>query len=167
MKNSTKQQQEKLFVCRLKDIQGELEYYFTDFEGNTEYTVVLRKSQDVVRIIFIDEDSKCISFTTDVIEDFTTITMEEILKQLINNIYQEQLNWRNSVIRNWKSFSAQKVKSLTLWLSRGNTDKVDVINLQLVERYKLVEQYKNDVNYYKHFVCALYYIKNNLIEEVA
>lgn len=172
--NLTKQQQENLFTSRLKDIQGELEDYFTDYEGNKEFMVVCRYITNFyaseeeggincVGFIFIDEDNRCIDFRTKHIEDFTTIYMEDIIKQLISNVYDKEINWRNSVIRNWKAFSSMKVKSLSTWMARGNTKKVNKINEELVNRYKLVESYKNDVNYYKMFVSSLYFVKDNLV----
>lgn len=164
---------------QLLKVEQLLEEYFTyyDEEEIKEFNVQITEFKkfdtkneeegiiDCIGLTFIDTDNNnnTYFFRTKT----NNLTLEEVITQLINCMYEEEINYRNRVIRNWKSFSARKVKSLGIWLEKGNAEKVDTIQQELVERLQLVEKYKNQVDFYKRFVKSLYSCKRELIDKEA
>lgn len=163
---------------QLRQVEGLLEQYFNyyDEEEIKEFNVEIKELKkfnteteeegiiDCLGLTFTDtEDSSTYFYRTKT----NDANLEEIIEQLIGSIYVEEINYRNSLVRNWKSFSARKVKSLGTWLEKGNTEKVTIIQNELIERLELVEKYKNQVDFYKRFVRSLYSAKKELIETAA
>ncbi|WP_035290227.1 hypothetical protein [Clostridium sp. KNHs214] len=115
---------------------------------------------------------ECDNNETEILEEYMwdieeEATKEEILKQIIYCFYDTEINWRNTYINGWKAFTKRKIKSMCIWNGRDNVEKVRTIEKELMERYTITERYKNQVNYYKNFIRALYEAKNKLIGEVA
>lgn len=94
-------------------------------------------------------------------------TLEENIMSLIKDIYNSDINYRNKLIKNWKTFSARKVGSLSKALAKGNNKRIAEINAELVKKLKLVEEYKKEVFYYKMFVSLLYRVKEQIAVKVA
>lgn len=119
---------------------------------------------EIIILDIIDENDEILhTYSSQKIFD----TMEENIKSLIGFVYVEDINYRKRFINNFKgAFMTRKMKSLSIAISKGNTDKVNKINIELVERYKISEKYKNDINYYKMFVRTLYYVLDKLKMEV-
>lgn len=163
---------------QLTKVENLLEQYFTDYDEEEikEFNVKIQEFKnfdtkieeegiiDCIGLTFIDTESNSTYFYRTKTAD---ATLEEIITQLIDSVYTEEINYRNSVIRNWKSFSARKVKSLAAWLEKGNTEKVTAIQRELIDRLQQVEKYKNQVDFYKRFVRSLYSCKNDLIDKEA
>ncbi len=163
---------------QLKQVEGLVEQYFTywDEEEIKEFEVTIKELKnfnteteeegtiDCLGLIFTDTDNGDTYFFRTKTND---ANLEEIIDQLVGSIYVEEINYRNSLVRNWKSFSARKVKSLGIWLEKGNTEKVASIQNELIERLQLTEKYKNQVEFYKRFVRSLYHAKKELIETAA
>lgn len=85
---------------------------------------------------------------------------EQLFKELISEMYYQYINGANSLVKNWKTYSARKVKSLALWSQRNNTEKIASINKDMIERYIAVENAKNTVKYFKMFISMFYNIKS-------
>ncbi|MCD3217858.1 hypothetical protein G8S55_11580 [Clostridium botulinum C] len=104
-------------------------------------------------------------------EEYTYITkpddenIESIILKLVGAIYTADINCRNSYIKGFQAFSKRKIKSLTLWLDKGNEQKVNGINKELVERYKLTEKFRDEVYFYKSFVGDLYQAKDIMLNK--
>lgn len=95
-------------------------------------------------------------------------TLEENIKSIIGAIYNEDINYRKRIIRNYKgSFLSRKIKSLNNAIAKGNTDKVNAINMEIIEKYKQSEKCKNELVEFKSFISLLYRTKDLLISKVA
>lgn len=90
-------------------------------------------------------------------------TLEENIKSLIGSIYAEDINFRKRIISNYKgAFLSRKIKSLSKAITKENADKVNEINMEIVEKYKQAEKCKNELVEFKSFVSLLYRTKDCL-----
>ena len=88
-------------------------------------------------------------------------TLEENIKSLIGAIYAEDINYRKRNITNYKgTFLSRKIKSLSNAIAKGNADKVNEINMEIVEKYKEAEKCNNELTEFKSFVSLLYRTKD-------
>lgn len=161
---------------QLIKVENLLEQYFTYFDEEEikEFNVKIQELKNFNTESEEEGMIDCIGLTYTDTEDGSTYfyrtktndaTLEEVITQLIGSVYEDEINYRNSLIKSWKSFSARKVKSLGTWLEKGNTEKVTTIQKELVERLQLVEKYKHQVDFYKRFVRSLYSCKKDLIDK--
>ncbi|NMM65479.1 hypothetical protein HBE96_23150 [Clostridium sp. P21] len=98
------------------------------------------------------------------IEYIENINIKTILKIIINYLYETEINYRSNYIRRTANTYKTKAKSITLWLDRGNTDRVNKINSEIAERYKQDLIYKREVEEYKEVVRDLYNCLNELVK---
>lgn len=112
---------------------------------------------DVITMqVFSDDELLYTYSTTEVFG-----TLEENIKSLIGAIYAEDINYRKRTISNYKgAFLSRKIKSLSNAMAKGNTDKVNEINMEIVEKYKQAEKCKNELTEFKSFVSLLYRTKD-------
>ncbi len=122
--------------------------------GCVEYKLSLDNRDNIRFVVGCDDDI----FENSTIEIEPTILGDEesIIKSIINFLYENEINYRNNYIRKTKSFNNRKIKSMTLWLSRGNTDRVQKINEELAERYKTTKKIENEIEEYKDYIRDLY-----------
>ena len=93
-------------------------------------------------------------------------TLEENIMSLIGAIYAKDINDRKKFIKNYKgAFLARKVRSLSIAMAKGNTEKVQAINAEIVANYHQSQEYQQELLEYKPFVCLLYRVRNIVVAE--
>ncbi|NGT96515.1 hypothetical protein G6Y98_12025 [Clostridium perfringens] len=125
-----------------------------------EFSVKITKQELGYKLCIKSTDNK-IELFADVLED---IDLSQLMYLFIKNLYYTEVNWRTKEIHRTKSFLYRKAKQLATWSARNNTDKVEKINKEIVERYKETENLKQEVAYYKQFVSVFYDIKTDIEE---
>lgn len=90
------------------------------------------------------------------------INAEEILMDIIHELYDSNINWMNKYIRGTKAFNSRKIKSISNWDYKGNKDKVDVLVQDLIERHKTTNKMKSDITLYKSIVNDMYKVLNEI-----
>jgi len=103
-------------------------------------------------------------------DDFIKYTMEiekadnitDILKGLINYLYENEINNRQAYLKGDKGYFNRKHKSLALWLDRDKQDKVNTIVEDIAKRYKESKSTENEVRHYRGFASGFYYCLNAL-----
>lgn len=114
---------------------------------------------DVISMQVFTDDELLYTYSTTQVFD----ALEENIKSLIGAIYAEDINYRKRYVSNYKgAFLTRKIKSLSNAISKGNTDKVNAINAEIVEKYKQAEKCKNELVEFKGFVSLLYRTKDCL-----
>lgn len=125
------------------------------------YVVKLNKNKDIECRIYDEiECENCNYVITIPNENITGI--KDILKCFINEIYEKEINWRNSCLKSNKGWYSRKHKSTNLWLERGNEVKALEIAKEIAERYKNSKLLENQVTHFKVFISRLYYALNVL-----
>lgn len=95
-------------------------------------------------------------------------SMEENIMSLIGAIYAKDMNDRKKFIKNYKgAFLARKVRSLSVAMEKGNTEKVQAINTEIVAKYHQAQQYQQELLEYKPFICLLYRVKDSIEKQTA
>lgn len=84
------------------------------------------------------------------------VNAEEILTDIIHELYDSNINWMNKFIRGTKAFNSRKIKSIDNWDSRGRKDKVDELVQDLIVRHKTTQKMKSDLTLYKNIVNDMY-----------
>ncbi|MFR1707631.1 MAG: hypothetical protein ACLSV2_01920 [Clostridium sp.] len=118
------------------------------------------KDNDIICKIYDDENIEYIMK----IEKVEGI--ENILKEFIGHLYEEEINYRTKFIRGSKGYNNRKIKSLCTWTERGKQEKVDDIVKELTSRYKITKRLESDVRYYKTFISDLYKCLDKLCPEL-
>ena len=109
----------------------------------------------MLTITFEDEESKTIYFCK------YTRDFNMDIKEIIKNIYREDVNWRNSRIKRFKSgFMSNKVRSLNTAMKNNNEKRIKQINEDIVVEYRYCENLKNQVCTYKKFISLIYEFMN-------
>lgn len=142
----------------LLELQKTFEEYFSECEDEFYLFKFSSNKESITLMCNMGEDDNFEEvFRLEVanVDDF-----EELFKSLISEMYDGYINGCNRLVKNWKNYSARKVKSLALWTGRSNADKVASINKDLIDRYVAVENAKNTVRYFKTFISMFYNIKN-------
>ncbi|MBZ9635522.1 hypothetical protein [Clostridium sp. FP1] len=152
----------KLTTKQLKINLQEIEAVInTHAEWEEEYwTYKLELNNNEIIINIFDDEYLQEAFAIGVIEGKTDVL--NICKSIINNIYENEINSRQNYINKNKSFNNRKIKSMALWLSRENIDRVNKINMELVERYNTTIKVTNELSTYKSYVRDLYNVLNVL-----
>ncbi|WP_053957148.1 hypothetical protein [Inediibacterium massiliense] len=132
---------------KIEIIKNELSEYFRQFE-DLDLKFYIDEGDEVKEILEFCTENKA--------DD-----VEELCKQLISFIYDEEINWRNKIVRGFKTFCNRKIVQLDKYMRTENTEKVEEINRDMIKQYKIVQEQKSEVQFYKMFVSALYYVRNN------
>lgn len=112
---------------------------------------------DVITMQIFADDELLYTYSTTKVFD----TLEENIKSLIGAIYADDINYRKHYISNYKgAFLTRKIKSLSIAIAKENTDKVNAINAEIVEKYKQAEKCKNQLVEFKNLVSLLYRAKD-------
>ncbi|MVX64637.1 hypothetical protein GKZ28_13135 [Clostridium chromiireducens] len=126
------------------------------------------------KLYLIDKDNDFeVSIIVDVLDSDETVLhkikverigigAENILTDIIHELYDSNINWMNKYIRGTKAFNSRKIKSISSWDSKGNKDKVDVLVQDLIERHKTTNKMKSDVSLYKSIVSDMYKVLNEI-----
>ena len=145
----------------INDIEKRLNDRFAD--ENERFNFSVKEADGIIRLKCFDNENE----ETFTVQAGNSENIDEILVGLIANLYDIHINPHNKIVKSWKRFSTTKVKSLMKWMQKNNENRITVINVELVNKCKLVEDSKRKVNYYKQFVSALYDIRreNGWIDE--
>lgn len=120
------------------------------------------------KLYLIDKDNDFeVSIICDVLDSDETIlhkikverigvSAEEIIMDIIHELYDTNINWMNKFIRGTKAFNSRKIKSIASWDSKGKKDKVDKLLQDLIVRHKTTNKMKSDVSLYKSIVSDMY-----------
>ncbi|GKX65816.1 hypothetical protein [Inconstantimicrobium mannanitabidum] len=125
------------------------------------YKLKLKRNEIECRIYEEIECENCNYVITIPNENITGI--KDILKCFINEIYEKEINWRNSCLKSNKGWYSRKHKSINLWLTRGKEDKILEISKQIAERYSNSKRLENEVEHFKVFISRFYYALNMLV----
>lgn len=148
----------------LKKIQNVLnDWEEWEIENGDAYGYVLKlnKNKDIELRIYDEIECESCNYSVAIPNENIT-SIKDIVKGFINEIYDKEINWRNSCLRSNKGWYSRKHKSINLWLSRDKEDKVLEISKQIAERYSNSKLLENQVSHYKTFVSHLYYALNVL-----
>ncbi|WP_160678727.1 hypothetical protein [Clostridium sp. C8-1-8] len=141
----------------LKELEERMNrYYGFDFLQE-EYSFKVKDQGEEVSVICYDGDTKELVWDLNIpiVDD-----MDQLLKNMISQFYEDYINHYNRIIRSWSGYSARKVKSINTWLIRNNMDRVNKIQLELVEQYKRFAEAKDVVAHNKQFIKMFYHIKD-------
>lgn len=130
----------------------------TDFQTTLKYD----KKDNIFKFNAI-WDEEC-TFICD-IENVNDINLYNLLKTIISEVYDQEINWRTKATKSYNAFLRRKATSLTLWNSRDNKDKVDKIVQDVIEKYKNVEEYNSEVATWKDLVGLLYSASDTFCKE--
>lgn len=142
----------------LLELQKKFEEYFSECEDEIYLFKFTSNKESITLMCNMDEE--------DDYEEVFRLEMpnvgnfEQLFKELISAMYEKYINEANSFVKNWKNYSARKVRSLLLWTNRNNTEKIAEINKDLIERYIAIENAKCTVRHFKIFISMFYNIKN-------
>ncbi|MCB2354356.1 hypothetical protein [Clostridium estertheticum] len=137
----------------LQAIEDELNksYDYTE-EGYWTYKLALNKNTIVMNIFDGDEIEE--NYGIEINEEKEGI--KSLLQDIINFIYENEINHRQNYVNKSKSYYSRKIKSMALWMGREKTEKVNAINIDLVERYNTTTKLKNELDYFKGFTSDFY-----------
>ncbi|OOM76597.1 hypothetical protein [Clostridium sp. BL-8] len=148
-------------VLTNKEILGAIQTILNDREEweleNGCYMYNLKKQEDkIVLQIFEEEidgvyDSLYAEFIADVSDDSV-----QIIKGLITDIYESNLNYKQQFARQTPSFYKRKIKSIANWTNKNKMDKVQELTKQLTERFVEDRIVLNDITNLKDIVRDLY-----------
>lgn len=144
-----------------KEILGAIQTILNDREEwellNGCYMYNLKKQEDkIVLQVFEEEvdgefDSLYAEFFTDISDNSV-----QIVKGLINDIYENCLNYKQQFARQTPSFYRRKIKSIANWTNKNKMDKVQELTKQLTERFLEDRRISNDIVNLKEIVKDLY-----------
>lgn len=141
----------------LKEIEKELNTH-EEWEQEVWTYKLSRKDNIIVCKILDDENVECIiQIESDDYEDSA-----DIITGLINYLYENEINYRQSFIKGTDAYNRRKIKSMANWSSKGNDEKVNKIQEELICRFKATNNEKAEVQIYKEFVRDFYRCLNNI-----
>ena len=90
------------------------------------------------------------------IENANNMNLYQIFKEIISEIYDDEINWLNRANKGYNAFLRRKAKSLILWNSRNNQIKVSGILTELTEMNNKIESNKKEIYIWKDIVRVLF-----------
>ena len=90
------------------------------------------------------------------IENADNMNLYEIFKEIISQIYDDEINWLNRSNKGYNAFLRRKAKSLILWNSRNNQIKVSGILTEITEMTNKIESNKSEICIWKDIVRLLF-----------
>ncbi|MCB2300634.1 hypothetical protein LGL55_10480 [Clostridium tagluense] len=148
----------KQLKVNLQEIENVINAHEEWEEEYWTYKLALKKNE--IHVNIFDDEWLEETFTIEIVED--NIDVENICKNVINHIYETEINSRQNYVNKTKAFNSRKIKSMSLWLSRNNIEKISKINMELVERYNTTIKMNNTLSTYKSYVSNLYNVMNVL-----
>lgn len=115
------------------------------------------------KIICIIDDDGC-EYTLKV--DYENDDNEmSVIKKLTKEVYEKEINWRNKFIKDTSEFYSRKIESLSNWMKKENSKRMEKINLELVNRCEISREYCYENRKFKTWVSDLYNVLNILIPD--
>ncbi|NMM64382.1 hypothetical protein HBE96_17315 [Clostridium sp. P21] len=150
-----KQQKQELkeSLKAIEEVLNRHEQYEIDNGDYYDYALLLHKDTILFDISVEDEDLQSYEIE---ITDVNKSDVKSICKLLINYIYENEINPRQSYVKNANNFRKRKIKSLCLWSERFDETKVEKINKELIEHYQKVKEYENKISKYKNYISDIY-----------
>ncbi|MCT4543504.1 MAG: hypothetical protein N4A63_08180 [Vallitalea sp.] len=149
-------------LIKIEEVLNQHEQYEIE-NGCVDYSLKLNKDNTIQFKILDDEyvldEDKIVENYKIELSDFD---IKSIVKSIINYLYENEINHRSTFIRSTRAYNNRKIKSMALWLGRGNQDKVDLINKDLVHRHDTTNKMKSDLVEFKGYVRDLYNCMSNL-----
>lgn len=152
-----------------KEIKGLLKIVETELNKHDEYEVqayengglelytyklLLNKNKDIECRIYPYEND-CCEYVIKIPKD-DILDSKNLLKGLINYIYENEINFRKQFITANKGFYARKHKSIATWTERENMEKIIQITNQIADRYSITKDLEKKITYFKQFVTDFY-----------
>lgn len=166
-----KQQKQELkeSLKAIEDVLNQHEQYEIDNGEYYDYDLLLHKNIILFDISVEDEGLESYEIG---ITDTDSVDVKSICKILINHIYENEINPRQSYVKNSNNFRKRKIKSLCLWSERFDETKVEKINKELIEHYQKVKEYENKISKYKNYISDIYSVlwtlcKNWKVEDIS
>lgn len=88
-----------------------------------------------------------------------------VIKKLTKEVYEKEINWRNKFIKDTSEFYSRKIESLSNWMKKENSKRIEKINLELVDRYEISRRYCSENRKFKTWISDLYNALNILIPD--
>lgn len=142
----------------LKELEKRLNDYWKVFEecGQEFYTFKVKECKDGDLMVKCFNDDGSLEW---IIEAEYNSDMAALIKNIIYEFYETMMNPHSRVVKNFKGYSARKIKSLRNWMLKENEEKVKQVNLDMIEQYKKYSDAKFIVSENKKFVNMFYFIK--------
>lgn len=125
------------------------------------YVLKLNKNKDIELRIYDEIECESCNYSV-AIPNENIAGIKDILKSFVNEIYEKEINWRNSCLKSNKGWYSRKHKSICTWTERENLQKILQITNQIADRYKNSKLLERDIEHFKVFVSRLYYALNCL-----
>lgn len=90
------------------------------------------------------------------------INSDEILLDIIHDMYENTINPMFKFINGTKAFNSRKIKSIDNWDKKGNKDKVDILVQDLIKRHRTTNKMKYEVDMYKSIVSDMYKVLDKI-----
>lgn len=113
-------------------------------------------------ICIIDDDGCEYTLKVDYESDDNAIS---VIKKLTKEVYEKEINWRNKFIKDTSEFYSRKIESLSNWMKKENSKRMEKINLELVNRCEISREYCYENRKFKTWVSDLYNVLNILIPD--
>lgn len=142
-----------------KELEQRLNDYWKDSQdecGQEFYTFKVKKCKDGDVMIKCFNDDKTEAWT---IEAEYNPDMAAMIKNCIYEFYELMVNPYTRVVKAWKGFVNRKVKSLSLAMGKNDLDKINKINVDMIEQYKKMTIAKFQASENKVFIRMFYIIK--------
>lgn len=144
-----------------KELEQRLNDYWKDSEDEY-YVFEVTKVDNVI-------DVKCMDDLSNIyweIQAEYSDDMAAMITNCISSLYDDFINPNNRIVKGWKGYINRKVKSLNLAINKNDCEKVNKINMDMVEQYKKMCDAKFIVSEYKIFVHQLYITKSFYVPQV-
>lgn len=140
-----------------KELEQKLNDYWKDSEecGQEFYTFKVKEcaDEDVMIKCFNDDETEAWTIEAEYNSD-----MAALIKNCIYEFYELMVNPYTRVVKSWKGFVNRKVLSLAM--GKNDTDKVNKINVDMIEQYKRMTIAKFQASENKVFINMFYIIKS-------
>ena len=111
----------------------------------------------VVKCYSDDEVDKELVWLIGVNENNDTAAMVD---DLIKEMFEKYINPRNREIKAFAGYINRKLNKLDKLITKGCTDDINLLNVEMVEQYKIMKKNKSEVDFYKSFIKMIYSIKD-------
>lgn len=144
-----------------KDILGAIQSILNDrneFElenGCYMYKVKIQKDKFILQVYEEENDGVYDSLYGEFFTDVSDNSVK-IVKGLINDVYENCLNYKQQFARQTPAFYRRKIKSIANWTNKNKMDKVQELTKQLTERFLEDRRISNDIVNLKEIVKDLY-----------
>lgn len=146
---------------KIQDVLNDYEEWQIENGDAWGYVLKLNKNKDIELRAYDEIECESCNYSVAIPNENIT-SIKDILKGFINEIYENEINWRNSCLKSNKGWYSRKHKSIATWTERENMQKIIQITNQIAERYKNSKLLEGQVSHYKTFVSRIFYALNVL-----